>query len=162
MLLPRASPQASYTRQQCELDYLIIFNRSITRAMACTMQDLSDGVFINVANLTLARRDSYLEYLKAGIKHDILKSLRTAPIHMSALFLAHIISKAEEDICRHEEKGTFGPRNLKVSTPIVKATRQQQDSDQKPGPPAWKQIRRPGQRSNRGKASCYTQPPAKG
>ena len=52
-----------------ELDYLITFNRSITQAVACTMQDLSDGVFINVANLTLARRDSYLESIKAGIKH---------------------------------------------------------------------------------------------
>ena len=44
-----------------ELDFLITFNRSITQAMARTMQDLSDGVFINVANLTLARRDSYLD-----------------------------------------------------------------------------------------------------
>ena len=44
-----------------ELDFLITFNRSITQAMARTMQDLSDGVFINVANLTLVRRDSYLD-----------------------------------------------------------------------------------------------------
>ena len=46
-----------------ELDFLVTFNRSITQAMARTMQDLSEGVFINVANLTLARRDSYLEYI---------------------------------------------------------------------------------------------------
>ena len=38
-----------------ELDFLITFNRSITQAMARTIQDLSDRVFINVANLTLAR-----------------------------------------------------------------------------------------------------------
>ena len=36
-----------------ELDNLVTFKRSITQAMARTMQDLSDGVFINVANLTL-------------------------------------------------------------------------------------------------------------
>ena len=28
-----------------ELDYLVTFNHSITQAVACTMQDLSDGVF---------------------------------------------------------------------------------------------------------------------
>ena len=38
-----------------ELDFLVTFNRSITQAMAGTMQDLSEGVFVNVANLTLAR-----------------------------------------------------------------------------------------------------------
>ena len=41
-----------------ELDYLVTFNRSISQAMARTMQDLSEGVFISMANFTLARRDS--------------------------------------------------------------------------------------------------------
>ena len=72
--------------------------------MAHTIQDLSDGVFINVANLTLARRDSYIKYLKAGIKQDTLASLRTAPMHMSALFPDQIISKAEEEIRYDEDK----------------------------------------------------------
>ena len=83
------------------LDYLMTFNHSITQAMACTIQDLSDGVFINMANLTLACRDSYLEHIKAGIKQDTLMALRTAPLHMSALFPDHIISKAEEEIRNH-------------------------------------------------------------
>ena len=42
-----------------ELEYLGTFNRSISQAMQRTMQDLSEGVFISMANLTLARRDSY-------------------------------------------------------------------------------------------------------
>ena len=50
-----------------ELDYLVTFNRPISQAMARTMQDLSEGVFISMANFTLARRDSYLEYLHAGV-----------------------------------------------------------------------------------------------
>ena len=87
-----------------ELDFLITFNKSITQAMARTMQDLSEGVFINVANLTLTRRDSYLDYLKAGIKQDTLNALRSAPLHMSALFPDHLISKAEEEIRHHEDK----------------------------------------------------------
>ena len=57
-----------------ELDILVTFNRSITQAMARTMQDLSEGVFVNVANLTLARRDSYLDFIKTGIKQDTLIS----------------------------------------------------------------------------------------
>ena len=41
-----------------ELEYLTTFNRSVSQAMARTMQDLSEAVFINMANFTLARRDS--------------------------------------------------------------------------------------------------------
>ena len=89
-----------------ELDFLVTFNRSITQAMARTMQDLSDGVFINVANFTLARRDSYLDFVKTGSKQDTLMSLRSAPLHTSALFPDHIISKAEEEIRHHEDKRT--------------------------------------------------------
>ena len=48
-----------------ELEYLLMFNRSISQAMQRTMQDLSEGVFISMANLTLACRDSYLEWGKA-------------------------------------------------------------------------------------------------
>ena len=69
-----------------ELEYLTTFNRSISQAMARTMQDLSEGVFINMANFTLARRDSYLEYLHAGVKHDTVNALRTSPVHLNSLF----------------------------------------------------------------------------
>ena len=62
-------------------------------------------MFINVANLTLARRDSSLEYIKAGIKQDTLASLRTVPLHMSVLFPDHIIAKAEEEL-RHEDNSS--------------------------------------------------------
>ena len=87
-----------------ELKYLI--NHSITQAMARTMQDLSEGIFINVANLTLTRQDSYLDYIKSGIKQDTLTALRTAPLYMSALFPDHLISKAVEEICHHKDKRT--------------------------------------------------------
>ena len=105
-----------------ELDYLITLNQSVTQAIAHTMQDLSGGVFINMANLTLSRRDSCLEYLNAGIKQDILMSLRTAPIHMCVILPEDVISKAEEEIRHHEDKCTYGPahKNLNVSTPTVK------------------------------------------
>ena len=77
-----------------ELDFLVTFNRSITQAMARTMQDLSEGEFVNVANLTLARRDSYLEYIKAGIKQDtltyfnVLLALHKENLNVSTLILS--------------------------------------------------------------------------
>ena len=46
-----------------EFDYLVMFNRSITQAMARMMQDLSEGIFINMANLTMARRDSSVVFM---------------------------------------------------------------------------------------------------
>ena len=55
-----------------ELQFLMDFNSSITQAMANTMEHLSDFVFVTVANTTLARRDSYLSHLKAGVKPEIL------------------------------------------------------------------------------------------
>ena len=36
-----------------ELDYLVTLDRSISQAMARTMQDLSEGVFISMVNFTL-------------------------------------------------------------------------------------------------------------
>ena len=149
-----------------ELDFLVTFNRSITQAMAHTMQDLSEGVFINIANLTLARRDSYLDFARTGIKQDTLMSLRSAPLHMSALFPDHIISKAEEEIHHSEDKRTSGPSQRKPQRfhPYAQPSRQQQEPDRKQGLPAWKQLgsRRRGQRSHRGKAAAsFSQRPAK-
>ena len=61
-----------------ELQYLMDFNSSICQTMA--MKHLMDFVFGNMANVTLIRRDTYLSYLKAGIKPDTLAALRTAPL----------------------------------------------------------------------------------
>ena len=49
------------------------------------MQDLSEGVFISMANFTLAHRDSYLEYLHAGVKQDTLNALRMSPVHLNSV-----------------------------------------------------------------------------
>ena len=91
-----------------ELEYLVTFNRTISQAMARTMQDLSEGVFISMTNFTLVRRDSYLEYLHAGVKQDTLNTLRTSPVHLNSLFPDQLITKAEEEICRSEERHSSG------------------------------------------------------
>ena len=130
--------------------------------MTRTMQDLSEGIFINVANLTLTHRDSYLEHIKAGIKQDTLTSLRMAPFHFTALFPDHIIGKAEEEIPPFEDKRTSGPSQRKPQCfhPYSQPPRQR-ESDRKQGLPAWKQLRRHGQRSHWGNTSSFSQQPAK-
>ena len=80
-----------------KLDYLVTFDRSISQPMARTMQDLSEGVFISMANFTLARRDSYLKYLYASVKQDTLNALKTSSVHLNSLFPDQLITKAEED-----------------------------------------------------------------
>ena len=64
-----------------EMQFLLDFNASICQAMAKSMEHLRDFVFVTMANTTLLRRDSYLAYLKAGIKVDTMAALRTAPLH---------------------------------------------------------------------------------
>ena len=91
-----------------ELEYLVTFNRSVSQAMARTMQDLSAGIFISVANFTLARRDSYLEFLHAGVKQDTLTLLHTAPVHLQFIFPDQLLIKAEEEVSRSEEKHSSG------------------------------------------------------
>ena len=90
-----------------ELQFLMDFNSSICQAMAKSMEHLTDFVFVNLANVTLLRRNSYLAYLKAGIKADTLASLRTAPLHLSTLFPDSVIKQAEEDISNFD-KGRLG------------------------------------------------------
>ena len=102
LLLDKGQGKSSERTQQAvdELEYLVTFNRSICQAMARTMQDLSEGVFISMANFTLRRRDSYLEYLHAGVKQDTLTALRTAPVHLQSLFPDQLLVKADEEVRR--------------------------------------------------------------
>ena len=146
-----------------ELDYLVTFNRSISQAMARTMQDLSEGVFISMANFTLARRDSYLEYLHAGVKQDSLNALRTSPVHLncSRISLSPRLKRKSAEVRRgvllvlHRRQGRFHPYapSAKSATHL----------DRKSGVPAGKQIRDKQQsRKGRAKPSTFSQKPAKG
>ena len=128
-----------------ELEYLATLNRSISQAMQRTMQDLSEGVFISMANLTLAHRDySYLEFIRDGVKPDTLTALRTAPVHLHSLFLDSLLVKAEDEISRSEERRSSGSIHRKPGRfhPYASSSgRSTQQSDRKPTTPAWKQIR---------------------
>ena len=127
-----------------ELEYLVTCNWSISQAMQRTMQDLSEGVFISIANLTLARRDSYFEFLRGGVEPDTLTALRTAPVHLNSLFPDSLLVKAEDEISRSEERHSSGSSNRKPGRfhPYVSSNgRSTQQPDRKPTTPAWKQIR---------------------
>ena len=148
-----------------ELEYLVTFNRSISQAMQRTMQDLSEGVFISMANLTLARRDSYLEFLRGGVKPDTLSALRTSPVHQLSLFPDSLLVKAEEEILRSEERRSAGttPRKPGRFHPYVTSNRTPHQPDRKPTTPAWKQIRdRQTAQKGGGKVSNFSQKPARG
>ena len=147
-----------------ELNYLVTFNRSISQAMARTMQDLSEGVFISMANFTLARKDSYLEYPHAGVKQDTLTALRTAPV-LHSLFPDQLISKAEEEICRSEERCSSGQSHRRQGRfhPYAPSDKSTNQPERKSGNPSWNQIRdRQQARESRGKPSTFSQKPAKG
>ena len=148
-----------------ELEYLVTFNRSISQAMQRTMQDLSEGVFISMANLTLARRDSYLEFIRGGVKPDTLSALRTSPVHQLSLFPDSLLVKAEEEISRSEERRSAGNTQRKPGRfhPYVPSNRTPHQPDRKPTTPAWKQIRdRQTAQKGGGKASNFSQKPARG
>ena len=122
-----------------ELEYLTTFNRSISQAMARTMQDLS----INMANFTLACRDSYLDYLHAGVKQDTVNALRTSPVHLNALFPDHLIAKAEEEISKSEERRSSGTshRHQGRLHPYAATDTSSSHHTNKKNVPAWKQIK---------------------
>ena len=142
-----------------EMQFLLDFNASICQAMAKSMEHLTDFVFVTMANTTLLRRDSYLAYLKAGIKADTMAALRTAPLHLSTLFPDSVLKQAEEDISASEKgrsvstykKNRFHPYERPETKP----------DNRQPDRPAWKNLSRGHNKRNKGKRQ-YSSRPAKG
>ena len=95
----------SSTKAQAALDelhYLASFNQNLSFAMGKSLQHMSDFIFVQMANLTLARSDSYLANLKPGVKPDTFSALRNCPLNGYALFPDATIRKAEEEIIQFE------------------------------------------------------------
>ena len=127
-----------------ELQHLMHFNASIFQCMAKTMEHLSDFAFVSMFNFTLARRDSYLAHVKAGIKQDTLASLRQAPMQLDTLFPDLVLKKAEEDISKFEDRGrshtsSSGRKDSRFH-PYKRPEKPQQEHKQTR--PAWKNIGR--------------------
>ena len=74
------------------------------------MEHLSEFVFMSMGNLTLARRDLYLNHIKGDVKPDTIAALRTDPLQLPTLFPDSIIRRAEEEIAHFEAKGQSSSR----------------------------------------------------
>ena len=142
-----------------ELQFLLDFNSSVCQAMAKSMEHLTEFVFVTMTNTTLPRRDSYLAYLKAGVKADTLNALRTARLHLDTLFPDNVVKRAEEDITSFD-KGR--------STSVYKGwryhlyERQDSRSDKQQDRPAWKNLSCTQRRKNNKGKQQYSLRPAKG
>ena len=87
-----------------ELRNLMNFHESLSLSLQRSLQDLTDASFVSLGNLILLRRDSYLDFLKHGVKQDTLTALRVSPLHTANLFADDLLAKAEVDITAQESR----------------------------------------------------------
>ena len=59
-----------------DLKDLSAFHQNVSVAMGTALQHLADSLFLQMSNLILLRRDSYLDHVKNGIKPDTYNQLR--------------------------------------------------------------------------------------
>ena len=98
------------------------------------------------------------------MKQDTVHALRTSPVHLNALFPDQFIAKAEEEVGKSEERRSSGTSHRQQGRfhPYVSDKSTNHLTDKK-NVPAWKQIKDKQQaRRGRGKASTFSQKPAKG
>ena len=81
---------------------LMAFYQRVSVAMGTSLQHLADSLFVHLSNLILLRRDSYLDFVKNGVKQDTMNLLRNAPLFGYRLFPDAAIVMAEKDIQKHE------------------------------------------------------------
>ena len=165
LCVDKAKDKAAERTQQAveELEHLVTFNWSISQAMQHTMQDLLRE-FLSAWPTSLWHVEK--EFLCGGVKQDTLTALHTAPVHLPSLFLDNLLIKVEDEISQSEHRRSSGSSQRKPGRfhPYASSSgRSTQLPDRKSTAPAWKQIRdqQLGQKG-RGKASNFTQKPAKG
>ena len=149
-----------------KLQFLMEFNSSITQAAAKAMEHLTEFVFFTMGNLTLARRDAYLNHLKNGIKLDTFAALRTGPLHITTLFPKSAIKRAEEEISHYDSKSQPTATSSRVKAhfhPYERHHRKQEGrSEHKQERPAWKNINKKQFRRPKGKSANFSSRSAKG
>ena len=115
------------------------------------MEQVSDFVFITMANVTLARREVTWFMLNLAIKPETLSPLGQAPLHMAIPFPDSSLKKAEEDIAQYENKGHASSSSHK------KDSYHPYDRSDKSSQPAWKTIGSRGHgKKHKGKSSNYS------
>ena len=81
---------------------LLAFHQRVSIALGTSLQHLADSLFVHMSNMILLRRDSYLDFVKPGVKQDTMNNLRNAPMFGLALFPDATIMTAEQDIQKFE------------------------------------------------------------
>ena len=85
-----------------DLRDLMAFHQRVSVAMGTSLQHIGDSLFVHMANLVVIRRDSYLDFVKTGVKQDTMNLLRNAPLFGYGLFPDAAIMTAEQDITKYE------------------------------------------------------------
>ena len=85
-----------------DLRDLMAFHQRVSVAMGTSLQHIADSLFVHMVNLVLIRRDSYLDFVKTGVKQDTMNLLRNAPLFGYGLFPDAAIMTAEQDITKYE------------------------------------------------------------
>ena len=93
-----------------DVENLCVFNKRLSTAMSRTMKDLSEGSFLMMSNFTLLRRDSFLDYIRPGVKTDTLQDLRCGPFHMDTLFSDLALAQAEKEMTQFEDRRPQGEK----------------------------------------------------
>ena len=108
-LLTEKSSQKS-EKALTEIRDLTAFNQNVSLCMGKSMQHLVDILFVQMGNITLLRRDAYLDRLKQGIKPDTWCVLHNSHLNSSGLFPNDMVHRAEEEIAKSEtERRTTQP-----------------------------------------------------
>ena len=100
-----------------------------------------------------------------GVNQDTHTALHTAPVHLQSLFPDQLLSKAEEEVARSEERRSSSQSHRKPGRfhPYASNDKPSHQQDRKSSIPAWKQIRgRQQGKKGRGKPTSFSQKPAKG
>ena len=158
-----------------DLKDLSAFHSSVSVALGTAFQHLADSLFVQLANFNLLRRDSYLEYVRPGLKPDTWNKLRSAPLFTYGLFPDDVLAVAEQDIQKHESNrsapgpssGTFQhskKHQFRFQPYDKKDSRQSGFSSSQTQQP-WRQFSGRGRGKNRGRggsSSTYYSKPARG
>ena len=120
-------------------------------------EHLSDFAFVNMANVTLVRHDSYFSHVKSALKQDTLTALRQAPMD-----LPDSVLKRDEDMASLKTK--VGPMDSPVvgGTIVFTPTRGWINRHRKSGKPTWKQLGRLSKKKGGCQSIKFSSRPARG
>ena len=133
------------------------------------MQHLADILFVQMGNVTLLRRDTYLDHLKQGIKPDTWCALRNSPLNSLGLFPDDMVRRAEEEIAKSETErcasqpgsghGGYGSRKQNRYQPYQGGWNHNQEANrsaptaQDKAVPAWRSFGRSRNIRGRGRGA---------